>query len=91
MSGEKFYCDKCAALFYGSHYRQTSGRHCESAENNEAEMQFTLALRQSKLESESLLPLSQIYCRLKKLNAFNTIILNYSGIRHDCAFDSMSL
>lgn len=55
--GEKFYYDKCAALFYGSHYRPTSGRHCESVENNEVEMQFTLVLRRSKLES--LLP-SQI-------------------------------
>lgn len=66
--GKKFYYDKCAALFYGSHYRPTSGRHCESVENNEVEMQFTLVLRQSKLES---LLLSQI-CLLRILISYLT-------------------
>lgn len=50
----------------GPHYQPTSGRHCESTENNDVEMQFTPALRQSKLESESLSPSSQM-CRITDL------------------------
>jgi len=78
VAEEKFYCDKCAALFYGPHYRPASGRHCESAENNKAEMQFAAAPRRLKLESDPpFTPSSQI-CRIadlpKPLTGFALII-----------------